>query len=96
MKPSTEKMAKPATKLVPLFRQHSMMQSLRSKRKEKEITVIERAFTGLHLQTGNTDILPHTVSCTDMLADMLKIMPVGLYLYSSILYDVKYTVYKVI
>lgn len=92
MKPSTEKMAKPATKLVPLFRQHSMMQSLRSKRKEKEITVIERAFTGLHLQTGNTDILPHTVSCTDM----LKIMPVGLYLYSSILYDVKYTVYKVI
>lgn len=28
MKPSTEKIAKPATKLVPLFRQHSMMQSL--------------------------------------------------------------------
>ena len=28
MKPSTEKMAKPATKLVPLFRQHSMRQSL--------------------------------------------------------------------
>lgn len=28
MKPRTEKMAKPATKLVPLFRQQSMMQSL--------------------------------------------------------------------
>lgn len=28
MKPSTEKIAKPAKKLVPLFRQHSMMQSL--------------------------------------------------------------------
>lgn len=29
MKPRTEKMAKPATKLVPLLRQQSMMQSLR-------------------------------------------------------------------
>jgi hypothetical protein len=28
MKPRTEKMANPATKLVPLFRQQSMMQSL--------------------------------------------------------------------
>lgn len=30
MKPKTEKMANPATKLVPLFRQHSMMQSLQT------------------------------------------------------------------
>uniref|UniRef100_A0A0E9RSI1 Uncharacterized protein n=1 Tax=Anguilla anguilla TaxID=7936 RepID=A0A0E9RSI1_ANGAN len=28
MNPNTEKMANPATKLVPLFRQHSMIQSL--------------------------------------------------------------------
>jgi hypothetical protein len=31
MKPRTEKMANPATKLVPLFRQQSIMQSLLGK-----------------------------------------------------------------
>lgn len=73
MKPSTEKIAKPATKLVPLFRQHSMMQSLRRKTdREKEITLTLRAVVGPYSR-GNTNFLPHIVSCTGMLCDEWKL-----------------------
>lgn len=39
MKPSTEKMAKPATKLVALFRKQSIMQSLQEEMREHTVSL---------------------------------------------------------
>lgn len=55
MNPSAEKMAKPATKLVPLFRRHKYTQSLKTKRQKDilysiNLCLIYKTFTFFFLQ----------------------------------------------